>query len=162
MPNWCNNTVVFEGKPEAIEQVTQLFKSMAERERKENCGQLPDFIDDSNGGYFFEVYESDTGIFNYQTKWSPNAEAVKQIAEHYNIDFQLNYEELGCLVYGRTMFSDKLLIDIYLEDEDFDSYELDKETDTYHFEGKEYDSEWEILDTLLERKIENQLNTIKI
>lgn len=51
------------------------------------------------------------------------------------------------------MFSDKLLIDIYLEDEDFDSYELDKETDTYHFEGKEYDSEWEILDTLLERKI---------
>ena len=32
----------------------------------------------------------------------------------------------------------------------------------YKFEGKEYDSEWEILDTLLERKSENQLNTIKI
>jgi hypothetical protein len=51
---------------------------------------------------------------------------------------------------------------IFRIDEDFDSYELDEETDTYHFEGKEYDSEWEILDTLLERKIENQLNTIKI
>jgi hypothetical protein len=48
---------------------------------------LPDFVDDSNGGYFFEVYESDTGVFNYETKWSPNTEAVKQIAEHYNIDF---------------------------------------------------------------------------
>ena len=44
MANWCSNTVVFEGKPEAIEQIQKLFKLMAEQELKENCGQLPDFI----------------------------------------------------------------------------------------------------------------------
>jgi len=32
MANWCSNTVVFEGEPEAIEQIQQLFKSMAEKQ----------------------------------------------------------------------------------------------------------------------------------
>jgi negative regulator of genetic competence, sporulation and motility len=41
MANWCNNTVVFEGTSEAIEQITQLFKSMAEQEQKDDCGHYP-------------------------------------------------------------------------------------------------------------------------
>ena len=80
---------------------------------------------------------------------------VQKIAEHYKVDFIQDYEELGCLIYGRATFADKLLTDIYLEDEDFEKYQFDQETDTYHFEGKEYDSEWEILETLLEQKIAN-------
>lgn len=36
MANWCNNWVIFEGTPEAIEQITQLFKSMAEQEHKDD------------------------------------------------------------------------------------------------------------------------------
>lgn len=155
MANWCSNTVVFEGKPEAIEQIQKLFKLMAEQELKENCGQLPDFISEDNGGYFFVTYqyEGDTDIFQYETKWSPNIEVVQKIAEHYKVNFIQDYEELGCLIYGRATFADKLLTDIYLEDEDFEKFQFDQETDTYHFEGKEYDSEWEILETLLEQKI---------
>lgn len=155
MANWCNNTVVFEGTPKAIEQVTQLFKLMAEKEQKEDCGHLPDFVKDTNGGYFFNISQDNDceGLIQYETKWSPNMDAVKQIAEHFKVDFTQEYEELGCLVYGRAIFSDKLLTDIYLEDEDFEKYQFDEETDTYHFEGKKYDSEWEILETLLERKI---------
>ena len=86
MPKWCNNTVVFEGKSKTIEQINKLFKSMAEQEQNEECGQLPDFIED-NGGYFFVIYESDTAVFNYQTKWSPNIEVVQAIAEHYKPEF---------------------------------------------------------------------------
>jgi hypothetical protein len=37
----------FRGNTEAIEQITQLFKSMAEQEQKDDCGQLPDFVQDS-------------------------------------------------------------------------------------------------------------------
>ena len=158
MANWCNNAVVFEGKPEAIEQIQQLFKAMAEKQKKEECGQLPDFIEDSNGGYFFDIYwnEGDTGIFHYETKWSPNTEVLKKIAEQYKVDFVQGYEELGNGVYGRTIFSDKLLTDIYLEDVDFEQCEFDEETDTYHFEGNAYESDYEILENLLERKIKNQ------
>lgn len=157
MANWCSNTVVFEGQLEAIEQIQQLFQLMAEQEQNEGCGQLPDFVADGNGGYFFDIYQDNdvTGIFQYETKWSPNIEVVQAIAEHYNVDFVQDYEESGNCVYGRTTFADKLLTDIYLEYEDFERFEFDEETDTCHFEGKEYDSEHEILETLLERKIAN-------
>lgn len=157
MANWCSNTVVFEGKPEAIEQIQQLFKSMADKQQEKNCGQLPDFVEDSNGGYFFDIYQDDdvTGIFQYETKWSPNIEVIQAIAEHYNVNFTQDYEELSNGVCGRAIFSDKLLTDIYLEFEDFDKYEFNEETDSYHFEGKDYESDYEILETLLERKIAN-------
>ena len=155
MANWCSNTVVFEGEPKAIEQIQQLFKSMAEKQQEENCGQLPDFVSDSNGGWFFDIYQDDdvTGIFQYETKWSPNIEAVKAIAEYYLVDFIQDYEEMGNGVYGKAIFSDKLLTDIYLEDEDFEQYEFDEETDTYSFEGEYYESDSEILEMLLTRKL---------
>jgi hypothetical protein len=149
--------VVFEGNPEAIEQIQQLFQTMKGREEKEEQGQLPDFVPNTNGGYFFNIYwnDGDKGIYQYETKWSPNIEVLKTIAEQYQIGLIQNYEEMGNLVYGRATFSDKLLTDIYLEDEDFGNYQFDQETDTYHFEGKDYDSDCEILETLLERKIAN-------
>jgi len=165
MANWCNNIVVFEGTPKAIEQIQQLFKSMAEKQEKENCGQLPDFVSNENGGYFF-LYDNcqdydDTVTFRYDTKWKPNTEIIQAIAEHYEVDFIQDYEELGCLVYGRATFSDKLLTDIYLEYEDFEKYEYDEENFVWCFEGENYDSDFEILEILLERKIENHFNNIK-
>ena len=158
MANWCSNTVVFEGNEKAIKQIQQLFQTMKEKEEKTEEGQLPDYISDKNGGYFFNSYwnEGDTGIFQYETKWSPNIEIVQKIVEYYHVNCVQDYEEMGNLLYGRAMFSDKLLTDIYLEDEDFDKYQFDEETDTYHFEGKDYDSDCEILETILERKIANQ------
>ncbi|QHC84706.1 hypothetical protein AS589_07855 [Empedobacter brevis] len=160
MANWCSNTVVFEGNLDAIEQIQQLFKIMTERERKEKCGQLPEFVSAHNGGYFFDIYQDDdvTGIFQYETKWSPNIEEVQKIAEHYNVNFVQDYQELGDCICGRATFTDGIRTDIFLEYEDFEKYEYDKETDTYHFEGKDYDSEYEILETLLERKINEHSN----
>ena len=157
MANWCSNTVVFEGSLEAIEQIKWLFQAMATKEQQEQKGQLPDFVNQHNGGYFFDLYldNDNTEVFQYQTKWSPNIEIIQKIAEYYQVDFVQDYEEMSNLVYGRAIFSDKLLTDIYLEDEDFEKFQFDQETDTYHFEGKEYDSEWEILETLLEQKIAN-------
>lgn len=164
MANWCSNKVVFEGEPQAIEQIQQLFKSMAEKEQKEGCGQLPEFLSEHNGGYFFEIYQEEdvTGVFRYETKWSPNIEELREIAERYNVDFAQDYEELCNRVCGRATFSEGILTDVYLEYEDFEQFEFDEETDTYHFEGEDYDSEYEILETLLERKVENQFTNTNI
>lgn len=155
MANWCNNMVVFEGREETIQQIQRLFQTMKEKEEQTERGQLPDFITDENGGYFFNLYwnEGDIGMFQYETKWSPNIEIVQRIAEYYEVSFVQDYEEMSNLVYGRATFSNKLLTDIYLEDEDFESYQFNEETDTYHFESKDYDSDCEILETLLECKI---------
>ena len=158
MANWCSSTVVFEGKPDTITAIQELFQSMKEKEEKTEEGQLPEFISKNNGGYFFNIYwnEGDEGQFQYETKWSPNIEIIQKIAEHYEVNFTQDYEEMGNLIYGRATFYDKLLTDIYLEDEDFEQYGFDEETDTYHFEGEIYESDYEILETLLERKIKNQ------
>ena len=155
MANWCSNTVVFEGEPEAIEQIQQLFKSMAEKQQEENCGQLPDFVEDSNGGYFFEIYQDDdvTGVFQYETKWSPNIEVVQAIAEHYGVDFTQEYEEMGNGIYGKATYSEGILDDTALTDEDLEQYQYDEETDRYHFEDEEYESDSEKLETLLSRKL---------
>ena len=155
MANWCSNTVVFEGKPEAITAIQELFQSMKEKEEKTEEGQLPEFMEDTNGGYFFNIYwnEGDEGQFQYETKWSPNIEIIQKIAEYYQVDFVQDYEEMGNLVYGRATYRDGILSDIFLGDDDFEAYEQDEETDLYHFEGEEYESDYEILETLLERKI---------
>lgn len=163
MANWCSNTVVFEGKPEAIEQIQQLFKSMAEKQQKEGCGQLPDFIEDDNSGYFFYINQDDniTGIFQYETKWSRKIEVVQKIAEHYNVNFTQDYEELGMCIYGRAISTNGILKDTHLKYEDFGNFDFDEQTDTYYFEGNDYESDYDILETLLERKIENHFNNIK-
>ena len=71
MANWCSNTIVFEGNEETIKQIEQLFQAMKSKEEQTKQGQLPEFITDENGGYFFNIYsnEGDTGIFQYETKW---------------------------------------------------------------------------------------------
>jgi len=155
MANWCSNTVAFEGKPEAIKEIQKFFQEMKRREETENKGQLPDFIAEINGGWFFSIYwnEGDGGIFQYETKWSPNIEVVRMIAARYGVDSTHDYEELGNRVYGRAVFSEGIFTDSYLEGEDFDSYHFDEERESYHFEGESYQSDYEILETLLERKI---------
>jgi len=157
MANWCNNTLVFDGNPEAIKQIQKLFISMAEKEEKDGMGQLPDFTT-LYSGYFFDIYcdEEDLGIIQYQTKWSPNIEIVQQIADHYKMNFILDYEELGMLIYGRAIYQNETLTDTYLDDEDFEAFSFNENSDTYHFEGDTYYSEYEILEIVLERKIKEQ------
>lgn len=155
MANWCSNTVVFEGEPEAIEQIQQLFKTMTEKQQQENCGQLPEFLDDTNGGWFFDIYQNDDviGIFQYETKWSPNIEIVQRIAERYGVKFTQEYAEVGNQIYGKATYLEGILDDVCLSDEDLEQYRYDEETDRYYFENEEYESDCEILEILLTRKL---------
>lgn len=41
MANWCSNTVVFEGEPEAIKQIQQLFQTMKKRKKKTSRDNYP-------------------------------------------------------------------------------------------------------------------------
>ena len=159
MANWCSNSVAFEGNDTALEQVRLEFIKMQLRENKESGGQLPEFISDKNKGYFFDVsLESGGCNFNYQTRWSPNTEILLLIAEYYKVDFIYYYEEIGTQIYGVTVYSNNELKEICLEEEDFEQYDYQEETDTYFFEEEKYESDYEILEILLKRKIENYEN----
>ena len=163
MANWCSNSVAFEGDETTLEQVRLEFVKMQICENKENCGQLPKFISDKNRGYFFDILLEDGGCnFNYQTRWSPNTEILLQIAEYFKVDFIYNYEEIGNQIYGVAVYSNSELTEIYLEEEDFEQYKYNEETDTYSFEEENYESDYEILEILLKRKIKNMQTQILV
>jgi hypothetical protein len=59
-----------------------------------------------------------------------------------------------------AVYSDDELTEIDLEDEDFKQYYYQEESDTYYFEEENYESDAEILETLLKRKIKKLQNQI--
>ena len=142
MANWCRNTLAFEGNETALEQIKSKFRRMINLERSEQCGQLPDFVNPKVGGYFFDIiWDEGDCIFNYQTKWSPHTDILIQIAKRHNVDFIHDYEEMGNLT------------EIGVDNDEFEQYHYDEETETYHFQGKIFDNDCEILEILLEEKI---------
>ncbi len=155
MANLCSNYIVFDGKQKAIREIHALFQYMKEREEETGHGQLPEFLGEDTG-YFYEIYwnEEDRETYQYTTRWAPNIEVLQKIAEKYSVGFTLDYEEMGCLIYGKAKFSDGMLTDTCLENEDFDAYLWNEEEDNYYFDNETYYSEWEILDILLERRIQ--------
>jgi hypothetical protein len=104
----------FRGKPKQSNRYNSYSNQWLKRNRKKNADNYP-ICTEHNGGYFFEIYQNDdvTGVFQYETKWSPNTEEVQKIAEHYNVNFTQDYEELGNCVYGRATFADELLTDVF-------------------------------------------------
>ncbi|AWH86267.1 hypothetical protein HYN59_14625 [Flavobacterium album] len=161
MANWCSNWVIFQGDENALGNIRELFSGMKAKEESTGHGQLPEFTD-TDGGYFFNIYfeEDELCVYQYETKWAPNTEALVSIAKHYGAAFTQDYEESGCLVFGKAKFEDGLLEDICLDNDDFDAYVYDDEQDAYYFEGETYESNLEILETLLERKA--RINDIEV
>jgi hypothetical protein len=150
MANWCSNVVSFEGKPATIRNIRKLFNRMAKKQQRENKGQLPPFIK-TEQGWFFDIRFEDNVLY-YETKWAPNTDVLVQIANRYRVGFTHDYEERGCLVFGRSIYEQGNLSDIFLDSEDYSLYEYDEEKDEWLFEGDRYDNDYEILETLLERK----------
>ena len=151
MANWCSNVVWFETNETTLKKIKELFLQMREKENETNCGQLPTFITEDKDWFFNICWEVEDVLY-YETRWSPNIEVVQKIAEHFGVSFTMEYEETGCLVYGRASYTDGMLTDVYLENGDFGKYHFNEDTDTYHFEGETYESDCKILEILLERK----------
>jgi hypothetical protein len=149
MANWCYNVVTFDNS-NVLEQLKILFESLAEKCEKEEKGQLPDFI--QNGERFMFNINWDNDTVSYETRWSPNIEEMKQIADFYKTGFNYYYEELGNLVYGVARFENGVLTDTYLESSDFSLFDQIEDEDKWIFEGETYESEYDILEILLERK----------
>lgn len=151
MANWCYNFVSFKGDNEGIKKVIALFTAMAEAEREEREGQLPDFIE-GIGDEMYSIYcRENTASFD--TAWAPNIEVIKQIADRYGLGFTQSYTEISMHLYGEYEYKDGTLTDICLDEPDFMLYDINPDDeDTWVFEGRVYENNVEILDILLDRK----------
>lgn len=150
MANFCCNTVHFIGDATNKEKLAELFAAMAEKETATQEGQLPPFVE-ATEGYMFQTALED-GVLFYQTKWSPNFEVIKKIADQYGLGFHIAYDELGNMVYGEALYENGKLVNVFLEDSDFEQYEYQEDTEDYLFEGAVYESDYDILEILMERK----------
>ncbi|MGK6342485.1 hypothetical protein ACMGDK_09615 [Chryseobacterium sp. DT-3] len=119
MANWCNNTVVFTGTPEAIDQITLLFKTIAEMGQQIDFDKLPAFLTGTEDYFFCYISYNEGGKIEYETRWTPNIEAVLQIAQHYKVDFVLDYQEVGNCLFGRATYAKSVFHNIYLDPHDF-------------------------------------------
>jgi hypothetical protein len=150
MANMCSNTVVFEADENQMQSLQNLFLKMAEQEIKESKGQIPPDIED-NGEYMFDI-RWDEQVLYYETRWSPNIDTMRQVADKFHISFTYDYEERGNMVFGQAEYRSGNLTDTRLDGEDFDLFEYDEGTNNYNFRDEVYESEYEILELLLDEK----------
>lgn len=146
MANWCMNYLTVSG--ERSGEFGELLKSLEDASTDE--GQVIDFIDKGDiDGYFFDIYIDEYGV-SYQTKWSPNINVLIKCAEHFGIDFELDYEEPGCLLYGQYKYEDGVLYGRQLGV--FECEWEDTDDGGYSYHGELFESRTEITDMLLEKK----------
>ena len=147
MPNWCMNYLTVSG--ERSGEFKELLKSLEDASATE--GQVPDFINkDDVDGYFFDIYVDDYGV-SYQTKWSPNINVLIKCAEHFGIDFEVDYEEGGNLLYGQYKYEDGVLYGRELDTLEC-TWGDDENGEFYVYNGESYECVTEITDMLLEKK----------
>lgn len=151
MANWCLNTVRFEADETVIEKIRLFFIEMAEKEILKNQGQLPEFYH-SKTGYLFEIDWQEPSL-TYLTKWSPNPMVMVAVAQTYGANFKYQYEELNMGIYGVAIYRNGVLQDIHLEGDDFGAFDYDEQSECYVFEGANYRDDADILEILLQRKV---------
>ena len=123
---------------------------MANAEKKSNKGQLPKFVTALGEWFFFIRWEDD--VLYYSMRWSPNIDALQQVADHFKCGFILEFDELMMKLYGLVSYEDKTLNLVELTVEDFDQYSFNEKDNCWIFRDCIYYSEYEILDILLEGK----------
>lgn len=154
MANNCYNIVHFEG--ENIGKAIEEFEKM-QKKSIAGLGVVPDWFHPDKENIDFDKFifciQIDGEQISFETKWVPDPKSILAIALKYNLSFTLSYDEPGNGVYGKFEYDieTKELKDYCLDFEDFHQYTENDEAG-YTFEGENYESEYDILDILFERK----------
>lgn len=89
----------------------------------------------------------------YHSNWRPCRQAMQKLADHFELEFCCLFEELGNCLYGAGFYYDGLYTEISLELAELNQYHYDENDGLFYFEGMAYGQQEQILETLLERKI---------
>lgn len=170
MANWCYNSVDFSGPQEKLEELSNIIRFLENKSNLTNSGVIPDFIESypelmtkDNMLYIFDIDYSEYSFdyVSFSSKWSPALDTVYEIGKKLGLSFKHFYDDSSNLIYGTSFYNNETgeYRNIYLDDDDFNKVEehYDEElgVDWYSFEGKEYELKEDILEILLERKIQN-------
>lgn len=154
MANWAQNWVTFSGEEVKLKEVKALFKAMEIKGEETNEGQIPPFVKEPKQDWFFDIYADETDIVSYDTKYSPNILDLIEIANHFNLNFAVTYQESANQIFGKAIFTaGNPKAEIFdLESADFDKYEYLEDEDIYLYKGEKWESYDEILEDIFKEK----------
>ena len=147
MANWCYNTITFSGR----------YKAFAKRLEKHNYNKQG-FEIVKGGRCIFSLEKIEDGMYSFESKWIPPLDELFQRAKKGRFSFEIDYEELGCDVYGKAIYNypEDSYDDYYLTSEILNMREWDD--DVLKINGivvdEEYEMEW--LERQLERLVNNK------
>jgi len=150
MANWCSNFIQTDNK-----DVIEVFKHLAKKEEIEGQGQTLGYFEDDR--FLVNIVVEDSHI-SCETKWAPCINTIFNLAKRFNCRIELDYDEPGNLLFGKYIVQGKDETAYYLTDVDFDLFVYNEDTDNYTFEGKEWESDSDIKELLLERKMNGTNN----
>jgi len=151
MENWCDNTVRFTGEPTIVTTINKLFSKM-EKDQEKGCFQLPRFITAENRLMTDLSVQPD--YIYYRTRCEPNLQALQQIADHFNAGFVNRYAEPGTYLWGQATYANAQAENIDLDRDDLKQFSYDSELACYHYNGKTYDDNFDVLTDMLDDKIQ--------
>jgi hypothetical protein len=106
MANICSNSLGFSGDAKSVKELYTLIKKQDEKflekyfffEIGEYYGIVGDTLDD--------LGKNDTGFcVSFTSKWAPPLEEIKTLSASYpTLEFKVEWEEPGCLVFGEASF----------------------------------------------------------
>lgn len=152
MANWCNHFVICTGSAANITKFKKVLQDgiqhMLTHHEATSLGV------DIQEGYFFEVYIQEQIqdfpkqiVFSYETKWSPNLKDLAVLAKRHKLDMVCEYSECGMAIYGTaTIDRHGFVNDDEVSIEFMDLIEYNEETGYYDYDGKEYETEYDIID----------------
>jgi len=131
MANWCGNYITFKGGD--IATLRKEFKKCIETNDK-GFSWIPEGLSEDNKHIFYFDFRGDTEIndelcASFSSKWYPPIEALVSLADTFCCSFELMYEELGCLVYGRRTYDRGVMMMAELDDSELELVGDDEDHD---------------------------------
>lgn len=167
MANSCINTVLIGGEPKNTQSfLAELLKLKQQNDKNTDERVIPEYVTPSNGSNITEgnLYISsieidsnndDENRFQFESAWAPAFGTIKAMAIHHQVNIMdYQYEEPGNGVYGIYAYDFISEVDVKLDlsQSEVELFEFVEEIDAYVFEGKQYESSCDIIETLLNRK----------
>ena len=159
MANWCTNYVEYKGEEANINSLLEDLRELEKENKKTGLGVRPS--EEGDLKYMFDLRVTDE-FFLFESKWSPANDSLQFLAKKYQVTIINRYSEIGNMVFGQWSGNGKIEKDVWLTDEEWDLVVPGDVYDSYYtYEGKEYECEEEILDIILDKKLQRLLHREK-
>jgi hypothetical protein len=162
MPNWCSNQIIFLGPN--IDKVDKLFDELIKEQCESGLGVRPKWksCEKYDARYMFSIDKTDNGCYTFETKWSPALDTVMLIGRKFNVSFDIHWDEPGMCLYGKATFSPNFKDVLTVRDASCVNFRYDDDLEAYIYNGKEYESEYDFIDDLIEGMTPSVINKSQI